>query len=112
VDDLSIFRALTSRFPGISGGSAVIWQAGRDVCLRQGQSTLPHNRRCSRQGETLPNVMHSFDARAMCAHEIRHFEFFHLVGSPVQLLIRRREKVQSPMTAATGSLGNSLSEQF
>jgi hypothetical protein len=31
----------------------------------------------------------------VCAHQIRHLELFHLVGSPVQLLIRRWKEVQS-----------------
>jgi hypothetical protein len=31
----------------------------------------------------------------MCAHKIRHLEFLHPVRSPIQLLIRRQEQVQS-----------------
>ena len=56
------------------------------------RSHAAHNRRCSRQGKTLPNAIDGFDACAMCAHKIRHFELFHLVASPIQLLIGRREK--------------------
>src|SRR5208282_2169510 len=31
----------------------------------------------------------------MCAHQIRHFEVFHLIGSPIQLLVSRRKEVQA-----------------
>lgn len=59
------------------------------------RSHAAHNRRRSRQAEALPNVIDGFDASAMCTHKIRHLELFHLVRSPIQLLIRRRKEVQS-----------------
>jgi hypothetical protein len=40
------------------------------------------------------NAVHGFDASAVCAHQIRHFEVFHLIASPIQLLVSRRKEVQ------------------
>ena len=45
----------------------------------------------------------------MCTHQIRHFELFHLVGSPIQLLIRRREEVKSADDCLYGLVGKFLS---
>src|ERR1019366_9528511 len=59
------------------------------------RSHAAHNSRCSRQGESLPNAIRGFDASAMCAHQIRHFELFHLVGRPIQLLIRCRKELET-----------------
>ena len=58
------------------------------------RSHTAHNRRCSREAKSPPNVIDGFDASAMCAHKVRHFELFHFVRSPIQLLIRRWKKVQ------------------
>jgi hypothetical protein len=59
------------------------------------RSHTSHNCRCSRQAKSPPNVIDGLDASAMCAHKVRHLELFHLVRSPIQLLIRRWKKVQS-----------------
>jgi hypothetical protein len=57
------------------------------------RSYTAHNSGFSRQGESLANAIHGFNARAVCTDQICYLEIFHLIGSPIQLLIRRLKKV-------------------
>src|SRR6202035_4936075 len=61
----------------------------------EARSHAAHNSGCPREPESLPNSIDGFDARAMRTHQIRHFEVFQLVGSPIQLVIGSREEMQS-----------------
>lgn len=57
------------------------------------RSYTAYNSGFSRQGESLTNAINRFDACAVCTDQICYFEIFHLIGSPIQLLIRRLKKV-------------------
>src|ERR1700691_1339230 len=59
------------------------------------RSHAAHDSGVARQGKTLPNAIDSFDASAVRTDQISHLEVLHLIGSPIQLFIRRREKVES-----------------
>jgi len=47
--------------------------------------------RGARQSESLPNAIHSFNPSTVRADQVRDFKIFHLVRSPIQLIVGRRK---------------------
>src|ERR1039458_1792380 len=59
------------------------WAGMYALAKDKARSHAAHDRRCSRQAKSPPNVIDGFDASAMCAHKVRHLELFHLVRSMI-----------------------------
>ena len=70
--------------------------SGNDPLIKRKDGTdRAHHGRLARQAGALPQSINGFDPGAMRAHQVRDFELFEFVSSPVQLFVGGWEQVQT-----------------